>query len=384
MGSDSPQRIVIASLLKPVDDPRMYNKMARTLAAMGHQVHLIGAASERVELAACADHCPPGHIHFQPIGTYGRSLGQRMARIGDYLRLLGHLRPSVIICNTPELLWPTLLAKWASPHRTLRLIYDVRENYFLNLAHQQVYPGWKKKLLALLVRGIEVLSYPWMNQLLLAESTYWDEMPFVRGKAVVLENKFAGLAPLPRPHFYRPGQHLRLLYSGTITRHYGTVEALHFFRQFHRAYSNSSLQIIGHCSDPLYWQEVRAASRGLGTVELAISPTPVPHSAILSAIQTADLALLAYLPNRSTANCVPARLYEYLAHSLPMLVPANPLWTRLLAQSEAGFAIDYAQADCGLLLAQLFATEFYPAGPPALAFWGMEEKEILAKAIYRG
>jgi len=384
MGSDSPQKIVIASLLKPVDDPRMHNKMACSLAAMGHQVHLIGAASGRVEPAACPGHCPPGHIHFHPMGVYGRGLGQRMARIGDYLRLLGHLRPSVVICNTPELLWPTILAKWASPRQTFRLIYDVRENYFFNLAYQQIYPGWKKRLLVLMVRGVEVLSYPWIKQLFLAESTYWDEMPFARGKAVVLENKFAGSVAPPRPHSYLPGQQLRLLYSGTITRHYGTVETLLFFRQFNRAYPNSSLQVIGHCSDPVYWLEVRAASRGQATVELTISPIPVPHSAILSAIQMADLALLAYLPNRSTANCIPARLYEYLAHSLPMLVPSNPLWARLLAENQAGFAIDYAQADLGPLLVQLFAAKFYPSGPPALAFWGMNEKEILAKAIYRG
>jgi hypothetical protein len=36
------QTIVIASILKPVDDTRAFEKMAASLAGLGHQVFLIG------------------------------------------------------------------------------------------------------------------------------------------------------------------------------------------------------------------------------------------------------------------------------------------------------------------------------------------------------
>ena len=37
------RKIVLASVLKPSDDPRMYKKIGKTLAKQGYEVHTIGS-----------------------------------------------------------------------------------------------------------------------------------------------------------------------------------------------------------------------------------------------------------------------------------------------------------------------------------------------------
>jgi hypothetical protein len=389
-----PRKILVASLLKPLDDPRMYEKMALTLAAAGHEVHVAGTTSPAGP--------PPVSglpIQFHDLGPYGRPLRPRLARVSIYLRTLARVRPHAIIFSTPELILPTIWFKIRHFGQKISLFYDLRENYAYNLRHQAVYGRWKKTSLAWGIRALEMLSFPLVKKYILAEKTYWDEVPFVRPKAVVLENKFvagwptgqtdqnvgSGNQPNAAPGHRRPrlvaGQPLEFLYSGTVTRHYGTLEAVIFFHRLHEAYPASRLRVVGQCSDPAYARQVELAKAGQPYIELELSAEPVPHAQLVGAIRSADVGLLAYQPNPSTANCIPARLYEYLAHGLPMLVPPNPLWAGLLTQHHAGLAVDLQRANAAHLVQWLFDTDFYPQGAPAVAFWGKPERARLLELL---
>ncbi|MCU0449276.1 MAG: hypothetical protein MUC97_05415 [Bernardetiaceae bacterium] len=368
-----PLVIVLASLLKPLGEPRLAQKLAPALAPC-HQVHVVSPAGEWPS-------SPNSPVHEHPLRPYARGWRARLAQVRAHWHWWRQLAPHVLIINSPELLLPAVLYCRTARLRP-RLLYDVRENYFYNLRYQAVYPPWLKHLLAYALRAIELATRPWVSHYLLAEQTYWHEMPFVRAKATVLENKYAGPRPthLP-PRRPAPGQPWRLLYTGTINRHYGLLRALAWVKRLNHGQPVplAHLHVLGHCPEAALADEVRQVAEEQDFIQVEISPLPVAHARIVAAIGQAHAGLLPYWPNPSTDGCRPARLYEYAAHGLPMLVAPNPGWAAWLARHQAGLVVDFDERQPSLT--QLAEGHFYPQGPPAEAFWGEAEAERLRGVV---
>jgi glycogen synthase len=367
-----PLVIVLASLLKPLGEPRLAQKLAPTLAQW-HLVHVVAPASEGPS--------PASLVREHALAPYARGWRARLAQVRAHWRQWRQLAPQVLVVSSPELLLPAVLYTRTVAPRA-RLLYDVRENYFYNLRYQAVYPPWLKYPLAYALRAIELATRPFVAYYLLAEQTYWHEMPFVRAKATVLENKYAGPRPTNLPR-RRPalGQPWQLLYTGTINRHYGLLRALAWVKRLNHGQPAplAHLHMLGHCPDAALAAEVEQMADNHTFIKIELSATPVAHARIVAAIGQAHAGLLPYWPNRSTDGCRPARLYEYAAHGLPMLVAANPGWAAWLAQHQAGLVVDFEDPQPSLTA--LVQGDFYPQGPPASAFWGQVEAERLKRAV---
>jgi len=301
------------------------------------------------------------------------------------------VRPHLVIVNAPELLPLTLL--WWALGQGRKFAYDIRENYALNVATQQVYRGWLKRLLAAGLRWMEGLAARRAAAVLLAEASYADELPFLAalppGRVVVLENKYqpapgeqlpTAARPLPGPT-----EPIRLLFSGTISALNGVHEAIALAEALHRAWpGGAALRIIGFCQQPALLAALHEALAKLtatqpGLVTLIGGAELVPHARIVAEMQWAHFGLLPYRPHPSTWRCRPTKLFEYLAHGLPALIPDNPLWLSIVQAFGAGLAVDFEQPAqaAATVAAALPATQFYPAGVPAEdVLWAGEGKKL--------
>ena len=146
------RRIVLASILKPVNDTRMTDKMARSLAAVGsYDVHVIGFPAVGVESTS--------NITFHALLTFGRiSLGRVAAR-WKVLKITLRLKPEVLIVNTHELLIVGIA------NRILfgtRFIYDIQENYGQNIRLTRTFPRGVRLLLAAAVRPPSMVTKGWV------------------------------------------------------------------------------------------------------------------------------------------------------------------------------------------------------------------------------
>jgi len=374
--------ILLASVLKPVDDPRMTGKLARTLAVMGIRVAVAGQAS-RVPASTPATGAA---INQHPIFRGGRLSWARLAAQGRYWRLLRRRRPALVIVGAPELLPLTLL--WQRLGRGRVFLYDIRENYALNVRTQGVYGGLVRQALAAGLRWVEGRAARAAAAVLLAEASYADELPFLwalpAGQVLVLENKYQP-APdevLPTTARARPAptEPLRLLYSGTISVLNGVREAVALTRALRGVWpGGAELTIIGFCQQPDLLVELQAMAAEAGWLTLIGGAELVPHGRIVAEIGRAHLGLLPYQPHPSTWRCRPTKLFEYLAHGLPVLVPDNPLWTELVNTHGAGLTVDFGapEATTERLARALPTAAFYPAGPPTDAvLWAGEGKKL--------
>lgn len=374
--------VLLASVLKPVDDTRMRGKFAETLRAQGRtQVHVAGRQPAGYATGLADER--PG-ICYHPLFSGGRLSPRRLAAQWRYWRLLRRLRPHLVVVHAPELLPLTLLWQRLSARR--RFIYDIRENYALNVSTQQVYRGFTKRLLAAGLRWVETQAAHRSAGLILAEASYAAELPFLAlqpaGRVAVLENKYQpapgeALPAAPR-QLPPPTEPLRLLYSGTISVLNGVWEAIALAETLHQAWPGGAhLTIIGFCQQPGLLREVQEKVAQSGFLTLVGGSELVPHARIVAEIGRSHLGLLPYRPHPSTARCRPTKLFEYLAHGLPVLSAPNPLWQALLAHHGAGLPVPFGQPlDGPALVARLLGQSFYPQGPVADALWTPEGKKL--------
>ncbi|MBC8082331.1 MAG: glycosyltransferase, partial [Hymenobacter sp.] len=281
---------------------------------------------------------------------------------------------------------------WQRLGRGRRFVYDVRENYALNVSTQRVYGSLTRRWLAAGLRWVETRAARRAWAIILAEESYAGELPYLRdvpaGRVLVLENKYQPppATALPRPPL-APAEPLRLLYSGTISVLNGIHQALSLAEELHRIRPGGALlTIIGFCQQPELLRLLRqvAQTRPPWLRLVLREGAPVPHAAIVAEIQQSHVGLLLYQPHLSTERCRPTKLFEYLAHGLPMLVPANPLWETLIRRYGAGLVIDLHQLPAAALALHRATDQpadgagFYPHGVPAEAFWASEAVKLRA------
>jgi len=371
--------VLLASVLKPVDDTRMLGKFARALAGLGARVAVAGQASAATR--------PGTGITLYPIFSGSRlSLDRLLAQV-RYWRLLHRLRPDLVIVHAPELLPLTLL--WRALGGGRQFVYDIRENYALNVGTQQVYRGLTKRTLAAGLRWVEGAAARRAAAVLLAEASYADELPFLQalppGRVLLLENKYQPAPGEPLPPLARPlpaaTEPLRLLFSGTISELNGVWEAIALARALRAAWpSGATLTIIGFCQQPALLRELQALAMAESAwLTLVGGAALVPHARIVAEMRRSHLGLLPYRPHPSTARCRPTKLFEYLAHGLPVLVPSNPLWASVVQAHGAGLVVDFAEPAraAAAVAAALPTARFYPAGVPTdPVLWAGEGKKL--------
>jgi glycogen synthase len=368
------KRILLASFLKPVTDARLYKKIGQSLAKLPElEVHMAGYA------APLPGKQEAESVSFHPIFDFKRLSAGRITAQARFWKLLQKVKPDLLIIGTHELL--PLAWVYCKLH-SCRLIYDVQENYFLNLTTQGVYPGRVGKLAGQMVQGYEKLFAQGVDYFFLAETSYAKELPFLGKRYTVVQNKFLPSSTLSTasarvlPVTLMAASSLRLLYSGTISRLYGVLEAVEFTRQLRAWVPDAQLTIIGYCADQHFLQELKEVIAPLPFVTLMGGSTLVPHDQILAQEQEHHLGLLPYHPHPSTARCIPTKLFEYLGNGLPVITSPNPLWQELMTIAGAGIAHDFSQELSAATVEKILTQTYYPNGIPGWVNWQEEETKV--------
>jgi hypothetical protein len=355
------RRIVIASVLKPVDDTRMFEKMGISLASL-YKVDIIGYPSAGAPAW-------PG-IDFHPLTPFRRLSRQRFLAPFFILSKILRLKPDLLIVTTHELLWQALIAKMFTG---TRVIYDVRENYRRNILHTTSFPFPLRPLLALWVTVKEKAAGLFIDHYLLAEAGYALELSFQHGHYTILENKFRKPVSVSSRSQGKHGR-LRLIFSGTLALSTGIFTAIDLSTRLHQLLPQVHLTIIGYCAQENVLQKIRSAVEGKDFITLIGGDQLVPHAAIVKEIQESDFGIISYPFNPSTVNTIPTKLYEYLGCKLPILLVSHPAWVALAGKYDAAIVFEEVAPDVARIVSEIQQRNFYTAEPAGI-FW--EENTLL-------
>jgi len=357
------RKILIASFLKPVNDIRSYEKIAKSLATnSNYEVYCIGYPSN-IELSN-------NKIKLLALSYFKKSGFSRLIARWKAFKLYIKVKPELIIVNSPDLLFVTSLYKIIFGGK---IIYDIRENYFKNLWYQKNYSWGVRHLLAILIRGKEIILSPLFAHFILAENVYKQQLNFLGRRYSIIENK-----SLPTKKNRTPTKKsgiLKFLISGTIAYEYGIIEGVNFFKNVARSHFNSTLKIIGHCPNKRLRDALEILAKENTQINLEISSNPVAHIKIEEAILEADFGLLPYQKNKSFTGKWPTKIFEYMAAKLPIIIQENETWNRFIEDNNAGISINYLNLRL-LDMPTLFKKEFYNSPLPKSIYWTSVEAKL--------
>ncbi len=355
------KKIVIASVLKPVDDVRAYWKLSQSIAKTNkYEVNIIGNKGKKPS--------SDENIRFHPISIKRSNWLKRVLIREQILFKVLRLKPDILIITTHELINTALLCKILL---RCKVVYDVQENYKKNLIH--INPAFMKKLAAWLVRWKENLSQLFIDTFWLAEKCYVDELSFTSKKNFIIENKAFKYSMSERDYSI-----IKMLYSGTVSDYGGVKRAVDLFIHLIKKNQNCKLHIIGQVHDKSLSSWLKNQQKMIPQLELNISDRPIPHEEILNAIDQCNLGIIGYMPSEVNKHKVPTKLYEYSRYRLPYLVQKNTQWCRLGKKLGGAIPIDFKNISGDDILKSIANTEdLFPNQYPEEATWEYESQKIL-------
>lgn len=359
-------RIVIASVLKPLTEPRAFSKIALSLRETNkYHLNIIGFCSKK--LPSLPD------VHFTQIFGGHRTHYSRFLAPIKFILELFRFKPRLVIVTTYELLPAALLGKVFLRYK---LVYDVQENYSKNVLLNRGSIGKFNVITAFVIQCIERISHHFIDHYFFAEKSYQHEFPHIKNY-IVLENKYAG-NPLPEKIQNVINDSATLLISGTITPAYGIEESIRWFLSLQAEMPFIKLKIIGHVPLIKFKKRVEELTYDHPEIQLKISPRALPHSLLLKELVAADIVLLPYKNLDSIRSKIPTKLYESIALQKPVLVSSNPLWQDLISPYPAGMCLDFScSSEAKNHFHQLMRLPLYQKKPGKEVSWESEKPKLL-------
>ncbi len=391
------ERVVILSVLKPVDDVRAYQKIAKSISSDDKKITLIG-----FEASSSFDKKNTNPtINFIELFTFKKNANRlgfwRFFAGFKIFKQLLKLKPNKIIVCAVELLPFTLLFKLLfslkseSKSNSIKLIYDLQENYAFNILYQNNYPKFLKKRLAFLTQSFEKFSTSFIDLHLLAEQCYLEEMSYLKKtNYIFLENKFLTENSFNsnfNNYNYLEKKEIKFLLYGSFSKTYGTLDGILLFKKLEKElYKNGfsvTLVLAGYCLDKEYSKKIIEITENANSIYLLNKnlDKSISHQVLLQELQKTDFVILPYLFNKSTQNCIPTKFYECLAYQKPMLISKNPKWEGFINPLNAGIFIDFEELEnkISIIVKKIISQKFYTKTIDE-KIWKFDRK-ILRKAI---
>ncbi|MEJ2006483.1 MAG: hypothetical protein P8X57_16335, partial [Cyclobacteriaceae bacterium] len=271
--------------------------------------------------------------------------------------MIARISPDLLIVNTHELLSLAVELKQKRPE-DLKLIYDIRENYYDNLVLAGFpFSAWAARN----VRKKEDRLATHIDHFILAEKCYRN-LPFIDKRFTVLENKSVYQVQGKRDH----RKLKKLVFTGTLSEQSGVFRAIHIAESLHGKDPNVMLKVVGNSFDRKIIRRIRSIASALPWMNADIAEAPLPYHRILEAIKSADAGMILNSNIPEIREKMPTKLYEYTAHQLPIICTDDSPWMTFMEQYPA--AIPW-QNDPTAFLKAFDRINFYRTKPGSEVLW---------------
>jgi lipopolysaccharide/colanic/teichoic acid biosynthesis glycosyltransferase/glycosyltransferase involved in cell wall biosynthesis len=300
--------VVMVTTVHPALDIRIFHREAKTLAAAGFRVCIVGRHEkcENVE-GVWIEGMPTPQSRWQRL-LLGRTAFQRGLKLGG----------SLFIFHDPELFWMAILVSLFGK----KVVYDCHENLPAQVLQKVWIPRFMRRVLVPVVWFAEWLASRCIAGVVLAREAIQSRFP--KRRTVVVRNYPTAnvLQQMAEGEPLETRDDL-VVYAGALSRVRGINELVRAFDG--SELSDAKLVLVGEFEDPEFRSEI-----------LASLPSNVewvgqkPYREVLQYYRSAKIGALLLYPTPSHRHSLPVKLFEYLGAGLIVVASDLPEFRELL------------------------------------------------------
>lgn len=306
------KRLAILTLRRPATDGRLQRLVRSLSAACGYATHLVDLRKKKLGFSQTA--LPTSKEEANEVRIPSSNPQKPTNKFKE--------KPSILYINSTDLQIHTIYN---------RIIYrqkiwlDLLENDVANLQANGRRSGLQLSTYLWIARILQKWV-PWNNFITLAEECFYNEIKFGRSKPVFISHEMVDL-PVVEHAIGRASGLPVVLVTGTLGRHYGTLDALVWSKAAQRKLPHT-LRIVGHAPDPTFAAELRTAAASYPEIELELYEDYRPQEVILQQMAAATYLLCPYHISPATQNRIPTKFHEAAHTGCTLIFPRNPSWQR--------------------------------------------------------
>jgi len=316
--------IVHATTVHPWWDNRVSNKMVTGLAEAGFPVYFI------------LNSYPPNQkpsFKCLNIKTLERKSGIKERVVKNFIaykKASSIPQKGIFHFHDPEMIFVAAAMRL----RGWKVIYDVHEDVYLDIAQKPYFGKIAQLILPYLFRAIEQTIIKLFGfQLVLAEKSYKKRYP--KGIEILNYPK----QTLSKNHNNRQNyQEISLLYTGVLLMDRGALK----FKEILQTDPNITITIIGKCSENLKQKVLKDCAPYHEQLTMKTTPEGISFEEITDAYQQGNwTAGLAVFPDTEFYRDKElTKFFEYIQYSIPILASHFPTWLSLIEKQKIGLCID--------------------------------------------
>ncbi|WP_084181279.1 glycosyltransferase [Polaromonas glacialis] len=310
-------KIVHVSTVHPRNDIRIFKKECRALVEAGWEVHLIVADGLGDEL----------HESIM-VHDIGKRSNNRLVRllINTYhaISTAIKLKPDIIHIHDPEL----LLFIWRALFRKIRIVYDIHEDMRRQILLKKYIPNYLRKLTSVVFGIVEDGISSKLSALIVPQESMLKHYIEINNECINLPNYVdLNLYPLKRKLFTRPV----IFHAGALTNDRGLYNMINLANELAE---RGDVVVAGRLPKDILPSAI-GLIKYMGNLE---------YSDVLNWYADSNIGVILYNNVGQYHMASAVKSFEYMASSMPILMPNFGEWIEFNMKTNCGINVDVNDA----------------------------------------